>query len=293
MANDYYKMMMDDFEHEPDIKIREKYIRAPFGWPGGKTDSLRYLLGAMPVRRIDNEVCGGTGVWSMNRTDKKTELKVFNDRHAGLTSFYRVVRDKVLLDALLARLELTVHSREEFIWCRDTWEHTVDEVERAARWYYMVKMSFSQLGRNFARSTNCRSQHAGVITRGLDLFPAVHTAMQRCQIENLDVIQALEDFDSEDTVHYVDPDYITAYSGIYKHTVDHKKLLACIFSRKGYVALSGYKNELYDSFKWDDRLTWKVPVTMTSQAYTVSNHLAHKKDQMPRGEAEEVLWIKY
>jgi site-specific DNA-adenine methylase len=156
----------------------------------------------------------------------------------------------------------------------------------------MVKMSFSQLGRNFARATSGRAQHPGLIARSLELFPVVNSVFQKIQVENLDAIQCLRDFDSSDTVHYVDPDYIGATSGIYQHTVNHKRLLETIHDLKGFVALSGYDNDLYNSYKWDDKLTWEVPVTACAQAFTESNHLKGKEDQMRRGTATEVLWIK-
>lgn len=296
---DYLEMMENHDglnDHYGPEQIRDNYLRAPFGYVGGKTTSLSVLLAAMPDRRIDNEVCGGSGVWSLNRNHKNTQLKVFNDRYSGVTSFYRCLRDPINYAKMIDWLKLTIHSREEFLWCRDTWETCTDDVERACRWYYMIRQSFSQLGRNFARTTTGKSQHPQLIDNTLELFPLIHEQVKKWQIENLDAIQCLLDYDGFDTVHYIDPDYVDTDPGIYRHKVDHVRLLECIFSLKGYVALSGYANKLYDDsrWKWSDRLCWKVPVSVKAIAFTETNHQKCRDQQLDRSDtAEEVLWLKY
>jgi DNA adenine methylase len=281
---------------EFDDPVRETYIRAPFGWPGGKWNSLSNLFQIMkdryPKAKRLVDACGGSGVVSIN-APSHYESVIFNDRHAGVVAFYRCLRDPEKLDQLVERLQLFLHSREEFIWCKSTWENCTDDVERAARWYYMVKMSFSYLGRNFARAVLGPNSLAAKYHNSLDEFPTIHTRLRRALIENQDVLQCIRDFDDPDTDHYIDPDYIGADTGIYKHRVDHEKLLDTIFSLRGRVFLSGYRNPLYDARTWDDCFEWKVKVTIESQAFRESNNLAGKEQQMNRTKmATEVLWIK-
>lgn len=281
-----------DFVDEPEPPERENYIRAPFGWPGGKWRCLQYILPKLPVRKIWVEPCGGSGIITINR--RPSELEIFNDRHAGVVTFYRCIRDKVKCDALVERLKLVVHSREEFVWCRETWQSCTDDVERAARWYYMLRTSFSQLGRNFARATRSRDQIGIKLQRGLNLFPTIHRRFVRIQVENLDAIQCIRDFDSRETVFYVDPDYMGADPGIYEHRVKQQLLLNTIKDCKGFFAVSNYANQLYDSYQWDERLTWSVFVSMTAQSFdTDENHLRTRRNVMDRQQrAEEVLWIR-
>lgn len=270
---------------------RETYIRAAFGWPGGKWHSLKHLLPLIPQADTFVDACGGSGVVTLNSPDWFKQ-KVFNDRHAGVVAFYRCLRDPEKMQKLSDRLQLTLHSREEFLWCKESWENCQDDVERAARWYYMLRTSFSQLGRNFGRATNGANMIAKKLKNGLDLFPMIHDRLRDVLIENLDVLQCCRDFDSHTTVHYIDPDYIGA-NPIYKHTVDHKKLLETIFDLKGWVAVSGYANQLYDSQPWDYRYTWEVAVTITAGVFTEDNNLLGKQDVMTRDrKATEVLWVK-
>lgn len=294
MSSDAQKLwqMFDELDRLED-KPREDYIRAPFGWPGGKQESLPYILPKLPVRKVWVETCGGAGWVSLNR--QPCDLEVFNDRHAGIIAFYRCVRDAEKCLALRERLELSLHSREEFVWSRDSWQNCSDDVERAARWYYMLRCSFGQLGRNFGRATSGRSQQGRALQNGLELFPLIHSRFRNFQIENLDVTVCIRDYDSPSTVFYVDPDYIGANPGIYSHTVQHRELLDTIRDSQGFFAVSGYANDLYDrqyATLWDDRITWKVSVTLTSQCFK-DNNLEGKEGQMRRDQkAEEVLWIR-
>ncbi len=284
--------MLDEL-NSLEVRPRDEYVRAPFGWPGGKQESLPYILPKLPVRNTWVEACGGAGWVSINR--QPCNLEVFNDRHAGIVAFYRCIRDPDKTLALRNQLELYLHSREEFVWCKSTWRDCQDDVQRAARWYYMVRMSFGQLGRNFGRATSGRSQQGRAFHNGLELFPTIHARFKHFQVENQDVVQCIRDYDSAETVCYIDPDYIGANSGIYEHTVEHKRLLETIKESNSFFAVSGYANQLYDqewAGLWDERYSWPVSVTLVSQCFT-DNNLEGKQDVMTRQQkAEEILWIR-
>ncbi len=272
---------------------RETYIRAPFGWPGGKWQSLKYIIPLIPkTTKTFVDVCGGSGIVTLNTPN--IPLKVFNDRHSGVTAFYRCLKDPIKQQAIVDWIAASCHSREEFVWCRDSWKNCQDDVERAARWYYMLRTSFSQLGRNWARSTNSPNMIARKLHSALQDFAIYHSVFKEVQVENLDAIQCILDFDSPDTCFYVDPDYIDTDPGIYEHSVDHKQLIDTIEKTQGYVLLSGYANSLYDSRTfWTDRKEWEVSVSAVANAFNEENHLIGKQNVMTRDrKAKEVLWIK-
>lgn len=286
---DLFEMFEELERQAPTKSERENFKRAPFGWPGSKWRSLDKILPLLPYRKGFMDVCGGSGVVMLNR--RPSDLEVFNDRYAGITSFYRCLRDVSKYEALMERLRLTLHSREEFVWCRDTWENCTDDVERSARWYYMLRMSFGQLGRNFARATNGFPQHGRALQNSIDGFPEIHKRFAEVQIENLDALQLIEDYDNPDHVFYVDPDYIGTDNGIYEHGIDHKDLMHLIQRSKGFFAVSGYANDLYDSFPWDERFEWDVVVSLKAQAFV--GNLKGMETHMKRSEkAREVLWIR-
>lgn len=281
-------MSMDGNEHK-----REEAIRAPFGYPGAKSRSITEILPRLPYRAGYCEAFGGSGAVLLSRNE--SELEIFNDRYAGVVAFYRCVRDREKNTALKDRLQLCLHSREEFLWCRDTWKDCTDDVERAARWYYMTTMSFGQQGRNFGRSIKGKAQLGPKLKNNLALFDGVHHRLRNAQIENLDWRQCLKDYDAEDMVFYLDPPYYQYARGMYECDMpqeDHIELLERIFHSRGFVALSGYENQLYDKYPWDNRYSWKVHVSSLAQAFTESNNLAGKEDTIKRGYAIETLWIK-
>lgn len=270
-------------------KRSQRAFRAPMKYPGSKADSVPQILPYLPYRGAYVEVFGGTGVVLFNRSPMK--LEVFNDRYAGVTCFYRVLRDQC--DALIDRLTLLVHSREEWEWCLQTWEDEhISDLERAARWYYMLQGSFLGKGHSWARITTASSPIAGVIANKLEYFAKIHTRLNNVQIENLDFRDCIRDYDNTNVVFYCDPPYLDEDATSYKHRMsqdDHEQLLELIMQGKGYFAISGYANPLYDSMSWTKRVTWERRDRANAQAVSAHNHRTEKGS---RDLKEEVLWIK-
>jgi len=272
---------------------RETILKPPFPWHGGKSKSVLNLLPNLPYRSVYVEPFGGSGAVLLSR--HTSAIEVLNDRHSGITDFYKCLRSPNLIDQLIEYLDLMLHSREEFVHCRDTWQEATNPVERAAKWYYLVLYSFATHQRNFGRSTGANgviTAFAGKIQKKLTLFREIHRRLQTVTLENMDYLQVMRDYDSKGTVHYLDPPYLNTYDA-YNHQFtidDHKRMLDNIFKMKGYVALSGYENSLYDSYPWTRSLKWNVTVTSKAMAFHESNN---KLDaEALRAKATECLWIK-
>lgn len=271
--------MMRAFD-EPDK--RSQYIRAPFGYLGSKYRHLDKILPHIPIRTSYIEPFGGSGAILLAK--HRSKIEVFNDRHAGVTAFYRVIRDPILLEKMIERYTYILHSREEFYWCRDTWPDCTDLVERAARWYYIVSFSFNCKGVVFARTLKkvantfvTRMEHH---IRG---FKILHQRLKNVIIENLDWSTILTDYDHKDAVFYLDPPYMEAYAGTYKFGMtefEHKELLDLVFQLEGYVAISGYAHPLYDAYNWDSKIEWESAVGSRDSRLETSETV------------KEVLWIK-
>jgi DNA adenine methylase len=284
--------LFEELERNTEPASRDTIIKAPFPYPGGKSRSIKNICSHLPYTDKYVSVFGGSGCDILAR--RPVKLEVFNDRYAGVTSFYRCLRNPKLFDALVQWLELTVHSREEFVACRDTWQDTSDDVERAAKWYYMTSYSFASLGRNWGRALATRGIIGNKIRKKLTTFDAIHQRFRNVQIENQDWSDCLHDYDSPDCIFYLDPPYVDADTGIYKVGMshdDHRRMIDIIFSLKGFVALSGYANPLYDNQDWDAKHTWKSYVSIQSGGHH-GNKKEHLAGQIEYSHAEEVLWIK-
>ena len=280
--------LFDSFDDDPQTVRDRLIIHAPFGYPGGKSRSFRTILPLLPQRDSYIEVFGGSGIVLLNR--KPSRLEVYNDRYGGVVDFYRCLRDPKRFQQLVERLKATCYSREEFCWCVETWENIHDPIERAARWFYMVQSSFAKKGEVWGRVITGQTIQGRVIQNNLEKFAPVHERLKWVQIENQDWQQCLKDYDSEDAVFYLDPPYLNTNTVGYEHEIslgDHERMLNFIMDMKGFVALSGYNNTLYNQYDWDDRHEWKVFVSIGRSDSKDATKSAQRKN-----EETEVLWIK-
>lgn len=270
---------------------RETILKSPFSWAGGKTKSVQHILPNLPYRETYIEPFGGSGVVLLNRV--KSKLEVFNDRHSGIIALYKCLRDERKTLQVQDYLSCLLHSREEFIDCRDHWNDCTDDVERAAKWYYSIMMSFSSLGRNFGRSVSGGNNLASRFKNRLSHLSVIHQRIKDVLIENQDAMDIIRDFDSSNSVFYLDPPYYGVYSGTYKHEYtekDHINLLDTVMNMKGFVAVSSYDNDLYKSYDWDKVYDWEVLVSIKAMAFREENN---KKDRVnARQNAKEMLFIK-
>lgn len=277
---------------------RDNYVRAAFGYPGAKSRSIQNLLSILEYRKVWVDVYAGCGAVTLARNS--SDLEVMNDRHAGITAFFRVIRDKEKCQQFIDRMQFTVCSREEFLWSRENWpDPQIDDVERAARWYYCVQHSFASKGWSFGRVTSGRSQ-CEKIFNNLELLWPIHNRLRRVYIENADWRVLLKDYNTErngdNIVWYLDPPYWMT-GGIYDHEMRpevHYEIGERCMHLNGFVALSGYDHPRhpYNSFKWDRKESWEVQVSMTGMAFTDTNHLAEYSDIIERGKAKETVWIR-
>lgn len=296
MDDDMLSMLEDLNEGEALIEPRKDVARAAFGMPGGKHKSIQYLLPHLPYRKKWIDHFAGTFVVTLNR--QESTLDVCNDRYSGITSFYRCLQNKEKIEQLVTRLRLAPSlGREEFYHCKNTWCDETDDVERAAKWYYMMRCSVIGKGDVFARSTNARPPIK--LDSSLDLFWPIHYRLRGVIIENLDFEQCFNDYDSQDTVHYFDPPYLGTDTGAYRHggkgwnEEDLTRLLKCIRRAKGFCALSGYMDERIDkALNWTDRRKWKAKAWSEVNAFTEENNKKAYVNVQKVDEVEEVLWIK-
>jgi site-specific DNA-adenine methylase len=185
------------------------------------------------------------------------------------------------------------------MWSRDTWkDNQLDDVERAARWYYSLVTSFNQKGWSFGRAVKGKGQGQKMFNN-LELFWPMHYRLRNAQIENQDWRMLLKDYSKggRDVVWYIDPPY-WGTTGIYEHEwtkEEHFELCERIQNLNGgFVAVSGYDlpDHPYNKFKfWTRKACWDVPVSMTGIAFTETNNLGAYEGVIKRGTATETLWI--
>lgn len=240
---------------------RESYERGPlYGYMGCKLTALPKILPKLPYDNAFIEVFGGSGTVMLNRKQSKTE--VFNDRHSGVVAMFRVLRDPVQCAKLVEMINLTPYSREEFIRAKHKFydEPFETDLERAHAWYILVAMSYAGNSRTWQRwlPKSCDMRIERLFER-VPHLSMIGQRFSRVMVENLDWRTCLRDYDSPNSVFYLDPPYVD--SNVYKLKMsreDHIEMCNVIMKMKGFVMLSGYPCELYDRFTWDHHEKWTV-----------------------------------
>ncbi|WP_312283830.1 DNA adenine methylase [Candidatus Igneacidithiobacillus taiwanensis] len=224
-----------------------------FPWIGGKTRLAEEILTRLPPphreRTYVEPFFGGGAVYFSQRP---AGVEVINDRNSEIIHFFMILRDRA--EDLVEYLQNTPYSRAVFYAWRKGEPENLPDIERAARFFYVARSSFSgqSTGRTpswaFARIADNRARALATVVDGELL--QVRDRLRHTLIEHDDAIKVIQRYDSEGTVIYCDPPYVheTRSDGGYADemdTEDHERLLESLKQCNGYVALSGYPSELY------------------------------------------------
>ncbi len=203
-------------------------------WIGGKKALRDEILMRFPInysRYI--EVFGGGG-WILFHKDPKKDFEVYNDFNPNLANLFRCVRDHP--EELIARLEFTLNSREDFQHIRNKLKTRTDlpDVQRAAYFYQIIRQSYASGLDSFGAQP--RSMWAN--------FPLIRAACARLQsvvIENRDFEHLIKQYDRPETFFYCDPPYYATedyYEDVGFTTADHERLANALFNIQGKFLLS-------------------------------------------------------
>lgn len=198
------------------------------GWIGGKRALRDDIIARFPdffERYI--EVFGGAG-WVLFGKDK-SKFEVFNDADSNLINLYRQI--KYHHKELQAEID-KIHSRELFENYKFSLKHeNLSELQKAARYYYLIKHSFGSNRHSFATCT----RHSN--TR---IFDDVFERLKDVIIENQDFERIIKTYDRENALFYCDPPYVQTekYYDMCFTDTDHKRLKDALERIKGKFAVS-------------------------------------------------------
>jgi len=168
---------------------------------GGKFNFLKTLIPLIPSHRIYVEVFGGAASLLLNKPPSRIE--VFNDADRELVNLFLVVRDAP--KKFLKGFRLMLYSREIYNrWAEEPFPK--DPFERAVRFYYLLRSSFSGVhdgGWRFNLTRNI----AKTFFDSLKNIYRISRRLRNVQIENLDFRECIKRWDKPDTFFYLDPPY--------------------------------------------------------------------------------------
>ena len=226
-----------------------------FGYYGGKSSQLKQILPLLPYRKKFMEPFCGSASVTLNRQPSNEEH--INDKCDAVVSFFTAVRDHY--NELIDVLSWSPRSETEF---RECWNVSNDDdvVERARKFYIRVAQGRNGVyneSTSWKMSSNKYTNRKWLKDGWQQRFAYIRDRLQEVYIHNTDAIQLIELRDSKDMVIYCDPPYahVTRQaSQMYRHEMDnedHIKLAKVLNQCESFVAVSGYRCDLYDELYSD------------------------------------------
>jgi len=220
------------------------------GWYGGKAHLVRHLIKLLPPHEVYLEVFGGGAALLLSKSPAKVE--VYNDINSDLCNLFRVIRDDKLFPIFLRKVKWTLYSREEWRRARKSYRYVNNPIERAVRFFVVIRQSFSKMGQSWSYAVASKSQ-APPYFSFIQELEAIHRRLQNVQIENLDWKDCLEKYNSDKALAYIDSPYVKEVrrckSNVYEYEFTeerHEELIEFLLTKwKGKALVSGYRNPIY------------------------------------------------
>lgn len=213
-------------------------LRSPLRWVGGKSRLRDKILPLFPEHKCYCEVFGGAGWVLFGKDPETSKVEVINDIDGELINFYRVLKHRPAEFAESLYGELI--SRELFNEYRE-FEKATDEVERAKRFYYVMRLCFGGKREQRTFGTGTTGNPGDLkLSRILYLTHQWSTRLERVIIENVTWEKCLAIYDRPHTFFYLDPPYTQTKKDMYRDLTvkQHEELAAALFKLKGKWMLS-------------------------------------------------------
>jgi DNA adenine methylase len=225
-------------------------------WMGNKSSIADFIVGLMPKHDIYIEPFFGSG--AVLFTKKPAKLEIVNDVNDLLVNFWNVIKED--MGGFLAKFDLALYSRTTFDEYRNTDWKALDRVEKAFRFYYLVRNAWCRLYR-VNSSGKFNAPFAGAANSSLlkgdrnlarqffdtrQLIAAAHARLERVCIENLDYKEVIKKYEGNNILYFFDPPYTTNYQ--YCTDFNMAEFMDVLKSIKGKFILT-LNAELKDKFK--------------------------------------------
>jgi len=209
----------------------------------------------IPKHTVYIEPFFGSGAFLFNQ-DPTDKIEVVNDLDEELTHFWRILRDQHSFPKLQIRLEATPYSEIEFLEALNS--PTSDPIERAARFFILVRQSLSARRKSFAPIVQTRLRrhmcdNVSAWLSAIEGLPAVHERLRTVSILQMDALDVLERFNRSNAFVLADPPWLhstrtsTREYGPYEMSVEaHVRLLDVLQNMDSKVMLLGYESDLYN-----------------------------------------------
>ncbi len=194
-------------------------MQSPIKWIGGKRNLANTIISIIPQHKTYVEPFAGAG-WIFFKKEK-AKVEILNDINGELINFYKVIKN--MPDEFCNEFELLPKSREIFDDFAKLKTDNINELDRAVRFYYLLMLNF---GGRFNRFT-FTPRNDGIKQINFEKLPKTikdaHERLKDTYIEKTDYKNILKKWDSNDTLFFLDPPYLTTTEKDYEEGFDESK----------------------------------------------------------------------
>lgn len=233
--------------------------KSPLAWVGGKSKLTSAIIPLIPKHTCYAEVFAGAAWVLFRKEPSKVEVindingDLINDINGDLITLYRVIQNH--LEEFVRYFKWSLVSRDEFERLQRVDETTLTDIQRAARFYYLVKNAFgAKIVSQCFGVANSSKPRLNLLRLEEDLSEA-HVRLSRVTIENMPYHELIRRYDGPNTFFYVDPPYWDCENDYGKGLFtkdDFKQLHEVLTSCKGkwLVSINNVPQirELFDGF---------------------------------------------
>ena len=229
-------------------------------WIGGKRRLAKHIIPLFPKHVCYCEpFCGAAALFFMKPS---VSVEILNDINGELVNLYRITQHH--LEEFIRQFKYSQVSRQMFKWLKITDPETLTDIQRAARFYYLQKLSFGGkvVGQAFGTATTSPPR-LNLLRIEEDLSGA-HLRLARACIEHLSWKECIKKYDRPQTLFYIDPPYWQTEGYGTPFPLEQYELLAKTMKEiKGKAILSINKHQdMEDIFK--DFQAQEVNITYTA-----------------------------
>lgn len=170
---------------------------------GGKSLLAKKIVAKIPKHNCYCEVFAGAA-WILFKKEE-SDVEIINDINTDLVTLYRVI--KLHLEEFIRYLKWILVSRDEFERFKLENQETLTDIQRAVRFYYLLKLGYAARIKDPSFSITTTSKPRLNLLRIEEELSAVHLRLARVYIENRPFEAVISRFDKPDTFYYVDPPY--------------------------------------------------------------------------------------
>jgi len=189
-------------------------------------------------------------------------VEVLNDVNTEVINLYRVVKNH--LEEFIRQFKFALSSRQLFEWAKETPTEVLTDIQRAARFLYLQKLSFGGKVSSQTFGISPSSPPRFNILRLEEDLSQAHLRLARVWIEHLDWDVCLKKYDRDYTLHFMDPPYWeTEGYGVPFSLEEYAKIAEAMRTMKGSTILTINDHPemrlIFKGFKFD---TVKIDYTI-------------------------------